>query len=305
MAKGPILLFTVRRVWARRPSPSRSRARSGASTCAWRWRRARRGRHSRPSAHLRGRHAGAHHAGHEAGGHQEPGVPARRGRQARVVLPGRSVERAARGARSGAERLVHRSLPRRAVRPERGAVHRHVNFVQNIPGPLLDRMEVVDFSGYTEREKLEIAKTYLIPRQLEESGLGNRANLAFADDAVMKVITRVHARVGVRQLERSSARWPQGGAPRGHGRCGGACRHKVDTPKCVSCWVGPRCTRSARRARRGGHRHGHVLHAHGWRHHVRGSVDPARRHPVRRATDEASEVRVGRSRSSSPASSAT
>src|SRR6202795_2513338 len=46
------------------------------------------------------------------------------------------------------------------------------NFLQYIPAPLLDRMEVVDFSGYTEREKAEIAKTYLIPRQLEESGLG-------------------------------------------------------------------------------------------------------------------------------------
>ena len=44
------------------------------------------------------------------------------------------------------------------------------NFLQNIPGPLLDRMEVVDFAGYTEHEKAEIAKKYLIPRQLEESG---------------------------------------------------------------------------------------------------------------------------------------
>ena len=40
------------------------------------------------------------------------------------------------------------------------------NFIQNIPGPLLDRMEVVEFAGYTEREKAEIAKKYLIPRQL-------------------------------------------------------------------------------------------------------------------------------------------
>ena len=45
------------------------------------------------------------------------------------------------------------------------------NFIQNIPGPLLDRMEVVEFAGYTEREKLEIAKHYLVPRQLEENGL--------------------------------------------------------------------------------------------------------------------------------------
>jgi ATP-dependent Lon protease len=75
------------------------------------------------------------------------------------------------------------------------------NFIQNIPGPLLDRMEVVDFSGYTEREKSEIAKTYLIPRQLEESGLGQR-DLSFTDDAVMKVISEYTRESGVRQLER-------------------------------------------------------------------------------------------------------
>ncbi len=51
------------------------------------------------------------------------------------------------------------------------------NFVQNIPGPLLDRMEVVDFAGYTEKEKAEIAKKYLLPRQLEESGLTSRGSL--------------------------------------------------------------------------------------------------------------------------------
>ena len=75
------------------------------------------------------------------------------------------------------------------------------NSIQNIPGPLLDRMEVVDFSGYTEREKSEIAKTYLIPRQLEESGLGQR-DLKFTDDAVAKVISEYTRESGVRQLER-------------------------------------------------------------------------------------------------------
>ena len=45
------------------------------------------------------------------------------------------------------------------------------NFIQNIPGPLLDRLEVVEFSGYTEREKLAIARQYLVPRQLVENGL--------------------------------------------------------------------------------------------------------------------------------------
>ena len=75
------------------------------------------------------------------------------------------------------------------------------NFIQNIPGPLLDRMEVVDFAGYTEREKAEIAKKYLIPRQMEESGLGDK-NVTFTDDAVMSVVSKYTRESGVRQLER-------------------------------------------------------------------------------------------------------
>ncbi|MGQ0765050.1 MAG: endopeptidase La [Gemmatimonadota bacterium] len=79
------------------------------------------------------------------------------------------------------------------------------NFIQNIPGPLLDRMEVVEFSGYTEREKAEIAKKYLIPRQLEDSGLKGR-NIAFSDDAVMAVVSKYTRESGVRQLEREVGR---------------------------------------------------------------------------------------------------
>src|SRR6202042_537792 len=75
------------------------------------------------------------------------------------------------------------------------------NFIQNIPGPLLDRMEVVDFAGYTEREKAEIAKKYLIPRQLEESGLADK-HVTFTDDAVRAVISKYTRESGVRQLER-------------------------------------------------------------------------------------------------------
>jgi len=75
------------------------------------------------------------------------------------------------------------------------------NFIQNIPGPLLDRMEVVDFAGYTEHEKAEIAKRYLIPRQLEESGLAG-ANVSFTDEAVMAIISQYTRESGVRQLER-------------------------------------------------------------------------------------------------------
>ncbi len=75
------------------------------------------------------------------------------------------------------------------------------NVLQNIPGPLLDRMEVVEFSGYTEQEKLEIARRYLVPRQLEENGLSGRS-VTFADPAVREIITGYTRESGVRQLER-------------------------------------------------------------------------------------------------------
>jgi ATP-dependent Lon protease len=78
------------------------------------------------------------------------------------------------------------------------------NFVEGIPAPLLDRMEVVEFSGYTEREKREIAKKYLLPRQLKESGLRDR-NLAFDDSAIAAVIEQYTREAGVRQLERKIA----------------------------------------------------------------------------------------------------
>ncbi|HEY0192439.1 MAG TPA: endopeptidase La, partial [Kofleriaceae bacterium] len=79
------------------------------------------------------------------------------------------------------------------------------NFLQNIPAPLLDRMEVVDFAGYTEREKLEIAKDYLLPRQLEDAGL-TPAQLVVSDPALRDVITSYTREAGVRQLERELGR---------------------------------------------------------------------------------------------------
>jgi len=75
------------------------------------------------------------------------------------------------------------------------------NFLQNIPGPLLDRLETVNFAGYTEREKLEIAKRYLVPRQLHENGLVPE-QLAVTDEALSEVISSYTREAGVRQLER-------------------------------------------------------------------------------------------------------
>src|SRR5918999_1414084 len=79
------------------------------------------------------------------------------------------------------------------------------NFIQNIPGPLLDRMEVVEFAGYTEREKQEIARKYLIPRQFNENGVST-AQLTITDEALSEVITSYTRESGVRQLEREIGR---------------------------------------------------------------------------------------------------
>jgi ATP-dependent Lon protease len=79
------------------------------------------------------------------------------------------------------------------------------NFIQNIPGPLLDRMEIVEFAGYTEREKQEIARKYLIPRQFSENGVSPE-QLTITDDALSEVITSYTRESGVRQLEREIGR---------------------------------------------------------------------------------------------------
>ncbi len=79
------------------------------------------------------------------------------------------------------------------------------NYLQNIPGPLQDRMEVVEFAGYTEAEKLEIAKRYLTPRQIKQTGLTDE-QIVISDDAVREVITGYTRESGVRQLEREIGR---------------------------------------------------------------------------------------------------
>jgi len=79
------------------------------------------------------------------------------------------------------------------------------NFLENIPGPLQDRMEVVEFAGYTEAEKLEVARRYLTPRQIKHTGLTDE-QITITDDAVREVITRYTRESGVRQLEREIGR---------------------------------------------------------------------------------------------------
>jgi ATP-dependent Lon protease len=75
------------------------------------------------------------------------------------------------------------------------------NLLQNIPSPLLDRMEIVEFSGYIEVEKVAIAEKYLVPRQLEENAL-TPDQIGFAGPALLELVQRYTREAGVRQLER-------------------------------------------------------------------------------------------------------
>jgi ATP-dependent Lon protease len=79
------------------------------------------------------------------------------------------------------------------------------NTLGTIPRPLLDRMEVLHLSGYSEEEKLAIAKRYLVPRQRKEVGLSEH-NCAISDAALTLIIRRYTREAGVRQLERSIGR---------------------------------------------------------------------------------------------------
>ena len=78
------------------------------------------------------------------------------------------------------------------------------NTAESIPRPLLDRMELIQLSGYTEQEKLEIAKRHLLPRQLKEHGLKEDC-LTITDEALLKIISDYTREAGVRNLERRLA----------------------------------------------------------------------------------------------------
>ncbi|HCZ12369.1 MAG TPA: endopeptidase La, partial [Nitrospiraceae bacterium] len=78
------------------------------------------------------------------------------------------------------------------------------NLTDTIPGPLRDRMEILYLSGYTEEEKLEIAKKYLIPKQLEEHGITTKI-LTLNDSATKQIISHYTREAGVRNLEREIA----------------------------------------------------------------------------------------------------
>ena len=78
------------------------------------------------------------------------------------------------------------------------------NTTQTIPRPLLDRMEIIELSSYTDEEKLQIAKRHLLPKQLKRHGL-KRNQLKLTDDAIREIITAYTRESGVRLLERELA----------------------------------------------------------------------------------------------------
>jgi ATP-dependent Lon protease len=78
------------------------------------------------------------------------------------------------------------------------------NLVENLPAPLLDRLEVIYFPGYTEHEKIQIATNFLIPRQLREHALGH-LGIEFTEGAIAKIIRGYTREAGLRNLEREIA----------------------------------------------------------------------------------------------------
>lgn len=75
------------------------------------------------------------------------------------------------------------------------------NYAEQIPEPLYDRLEIIELTSYTEREKLQIAKNYSIPKIFKDTGL-NATELKFNDDAISYIINRYTKEAGVRELER-------------------------------------------------------------------------------------------------------
>ncbi|HUX36854.1 MAG TPA: endopeptidase La [Rectinemataceae bacterium] len=79
------------------------------------------------------------------------------------------------------------------------------NSLNGIPLPLLDRMEIIEIPGYSEFEKLAIAKRYIVPKALKAAGFGN-ANLSFRDEAILEIVRHYTMESGVRNLEREISR---------------------------------------------------------------------------------------------------
>ena len=109
------------------------------------------------------------------------------------------------------------------------------NYIEGVPEPLRDRIEVISIPGYTEREKLEIAKRYLVKRQLEENGL-KPEQCEWQEEAIRHIINDYTHEAGVRELERQIASVCRGIASR---VARGKTEHVSVTPELVAEMLGP------------------------------------------------------------------
>jgi ATP-dependent Lon protease len=110
------------------------------------------------------------------------------------------------------------------------------NALDTIPQPLLDRMELLRLAGYSEEEKIEIAKRYLIPRQLKETGL-KPEDCVITEDALRSIIALYTREAGVRQLERTIGRIARKVALR---HAEGNTEPVTVTREDLTTWLGPR-----------------------------------------------------------------
>jgi len=109
------------------------------------------------------------------------------------------------------------------------------NYIDGVPEPLRDRIEVISLPGYTEREKLEIAKRYLVKRQLEENGLKSE-QIEWQDESLRRIINDYTHEAGVRELERQIASVCRGIASQ---VARGKIEHATVTPELVVEMLGP------------------------------------------------------------------
>jgi ATP-dependent Lon protease len=200
--RSPILASSVRPAWARPRSGRASRRRRAASSRGSRWAAFTTKRRYAATAARTSARCRQHHPEPAQGGHAALRADAGRSRQARRR----------RLSRRPASALLE------VLDPEQNATFRDnylgvpfdlsgvmfictANVLDTIPGPLRDRMEVIQLPGYTGQEKLQIARRYLVDRQLKATGL-SAEQASIGDDVLMAIIDDYTREAGVRNLER-------------------------------------------------------------------------------------------------------